>query len=236
MPIQREAHRLHEAATAPTTALREELHWSLYAENKNNRKKGKPGKGHRLEGSNWLRTGRIGYKEATPILYGTNTFAPGPDLNRLFRLSKVLPPGHLALITSMDIEVSWMSKHARIPDMDDLPRQTYRSIFRILHRSFPNLRNLSLFFTMVPHWQHGQRRLPTDEVEELWVRPWEELAASRTWDKLEFGVPGRWVPDFTPRADRQKDVPEGRRFRLVAVGDFDIPWPLGRFYANLDEE
>lgn len=92
-----------------------------------------------------------------PILYGTNTFALGPDLNQLFRLSKVLPPGHLALITSMDIEVSWISKHAKIPDMDDLLRQTYRSLFHILHHSFPNLRNLRLAFAMVPHWEHGQR-------------------------------------------------------------------------------
>lgn len=44
------------AETCPTTAFHEELHWSLYA----GRKKKKPGKGHRLEGSNWLRTCRIG--------------------------------------------------------------------------------------------------------------------------------------------------------------------------------
>lgn len=70
------------------------------------------------------------------------------------------------------------------------------------------------------------------------MRPWEELAASRTWDRLELGVPESWVPDFMPRADRQRDssMPEGRRYGLVAVKDFDIPWPVGRSYANLNEE
>ncbi|KAL1999977.1 hypothetical protein VTN02DRAFT_3721 [Thermoascus thermophilus] len=217
------------AEACPTTAFREALYWNL-SEGRNKKKmtklvkkknKKKPGQGHRLEGSNWLRTCRIGYQEALPILYGTNTFALGPDLHQLFRLTRVLPPSHLALLTSLDVEVSWISERARTPDMDDVLRRTYAALFRLVHHdaAFPRLRRLRLVFALVPHFAPG--RLLTPPLEDLWVRPWEELAAGRrAWERLEFGVPESWVEEFRPRADRQP--PGGRRYALVAVKDFDF--------------
>lgn len=133
----------------------------------------------------------------------------------LFRLSKLWPASHLSMITSLDVEF-----HAEFMDNSNFPTDLYLQFFKLLYdtHTFPSLRTLRILLGMQPRqpttdderrtWpvpvetERGiEVRRPavpfSEEEEEAWIRPWEELVCSRRkWERLQIIVPRSWKRFF----------------------------------------
>ncbi|KAL4966915.1 uncharacterized protein BDV14DRAFT_33495 [Aspergillus stella-maris] len=153
----------------------------------------------KLSALNWLRCCQLGYIESLPILYKTNHFALSHGVDQLHRLSRILPKDHLAMITSMEIEIPlYRINFLTPPPMDERFGRYYQALFDILTADSPGLRSLSLSFNSMAPWQ-GSAPEWTEEREQSWFGPVEALARSRRWDELSIGVSSHWLEQFRER-------------------------------------
>ncbi|KAL2825747.1 hypothetical protein BDW59DRAFT_145879 [Aspergillus cavernicola] len=156
----------------------------------------KKGFEYKIDAVAWLRCCRIGYQESLPVLYGSNTFVLSQGVDQLFRISRVLPSAHLDLLTSMAIEIDvYRICKGRPPGMDSQFREFYGEFFSIIEQRLPGLRGLSLSIAGIPR-AGGWDIEWSDEQQEMWIGPWESLARSRYWKRLEIAVPASWFDEF----------------------------------------
>ncbi|KAL2867694.1 uncharacterized protein BJX67DRAFT_380639 [Aspergillus lucknowensis] len=152
----------------------------------------KQGFEYKIGALSWLRSCKIAYQETVPILYGTTTFVLTHGIDQLFRLSRVMPPVHLQWITSMYIEIDVYRVPNYAPTLEPILRDFYHGFFDILEHQFPNVRDLTVLIHRLGHRPLADTMSPewTSEQETMWVGPWEKLAESRSWRKLEIGLSG----------------------------------------------
>ncbi|EAW12125.1 uncharacterized protein ACLA_060840 [Aspergillus clavatus NRRL 1] len=176
---------------------------------------------HKLKGVSWLRVCRKGYEEALPPLYSTNTFLISSSV-KLCRLPKLIAPSHLSRLTSLD--VLHVAKATTPSTMTEVEWETYPTIFRTLRLSYIGLRRLRLVIHILNKSCTPRAGTVPRELEEAWFRPWSELAASRSWEKLEIGIQDSWFDDFSTAA-RRWESRNGRQlgdsgYSMVRVDDF----------------
>ncbi|KAL4949546.1 hypothetical protein BDW69DRAFT_174216 [Aspergillus filifer] len=160
----------------------------------------------KLSALNWFRCCKLGYLESLPVLYRTNHFALSHGVDQIHRISRVFPPDHLSMINSMEIEIPlYRIMSLPPPPMDEKFGQYYQSLFDIFIRGLPGLRSLSLSFnTMIP--RQGSAHEWSDEHEQSWFGPLEELARSRRWNELSIGVSSHWLEQFRERKRLREEV------------------------------
>ncbi|KAL5342209.1 hypothetical protein BJX70DRAFT_338516 [Aspergillus crustosus] len=160
----------------------------------------------------WLASCKTAYQETLPILYSSNTFVMSQGIDQLFRLTKVLPQDHLKLLISLSFEMDvYRICNTAPPDMDSLFANFYSSIFTLIKNQLPNLRGLSLSIAGIPGFQVELDNLgPGDE--ERYIGPWDDLARSRAWKRLEIGVSGAVFDQFNKLVERRRreDGVDGR--------------------------
>lgn len=154
------------------------------------------------------------YKESLNVLYGSNTFVLTRKEVMAFRLAKLWPASHRALVTSMDILLPVNPKR-----IDPVPGDIYSAFFNLLQGDvYPNLRRLRIILKMLPR----ERRALSEEQGDAWVRPWEALAASRAhWERLELIVPDSWKPELG-KALKSRTRLDGSGFQLCGGVEFPI--------------
>lgn len=170
--------------------------------------------------NHWIEADRTRYQEALPILYGTNTFLVASSV-KLCRLPKLIVPSHLSAITSLDL--LHVAKTSTPSTMTDETWATYATIFRTLRFSYTGLQRLRIVIHILNKSITPRAGSVPEELEEAWFRPWHDLASSRTWEKLEFGIQASWFNDFAEGAARWarrngRGVDPG--YTLVQVEDF----------------
>ncbi|OJJ35778.1 hypothetical protein ASPWEDRAFT_172575 [Aspergillus wentii DTO 134E9] len=175
---------------------------------------------HKLKGVHWLRTCRLGYQEALPVLYASNTFLISSSV-KLCRLPKLIVPSHLSAITSLNL--LHITKTNTPSTMTDETWATYNTIFRTLRLAYIGLHRLRLTIHILNKSCTPRAGTVPEELEEAWFRPWHELASSRPWEKLEIGIQASWFEDFAGAA-RRYEKRHGRSddagYSLVQVEDF----------------
>ncbi|KAK6812389.1 hypothetical protein RU639_011789 [Aspergillus parasiticus] len=183
----------------------------------------KEGFEYKLNAVNWLRSCRRVYQETLPVLYNSTTFVFTHGIDQLFRLSRVMPRDHLALITSLSVEIDIYRIMKWPPHIDLRFKSFYEEVFRILLCELKNVKDLR--FSIAGLSKHAGNPVQWISHEEWdWIAPWEGLASSRTWKRLEIAVPRAWVPEFEGVVQRNSVVEEQRRYRLVVGSD---GWPRG---------
>lgn len=96
----------------------------------------------------------------------------------------------------------------------------YDAIFELLQNEYLGLRRLRLSHLFVPK---GCLEKPagmiTEDVAERWFRPWDMLASSRNWQRLEMGIMEGWLDDSAQEAERWKERQgqEGERRHTLLV-------------------
>ncbi|KAB8256825.1 hypothetical protein BDV32DRAFT_160900 [Aspergillus pseudonomiae] len=181
----------------------------------------KEGFEYKLDAVNWLKCCRRAYLETLPVLYTSNTFVFTHGIDQLFRLSCVMPRDHLALIVSLSVEIDIYRIIKRPPHIDPWFKSFYGKVFRILLCELKNAKDLRFSIAGLCH--HSGNPMQWVGHEECdWIAPWEELASSRSWKRLDIAVPRGWVPEFEGVVQRNSAVEEQRRYRLVA-GSHDCP-------------
>ncbi|KAL4794342.1 hypothetical protein BDV19DRAFT_390401 [Aspergillus venezuelensis] len=165
---------------------------------------------------NWLRCCKLGYIESLPVLYKTNHFALSHGVDQLHRISRVFPPDHLSLISSIEIEIPLYRVHFQPPPpMDEKFGRYYQSLFDILTADFSGLRSLSLSFNSMAPWQESAPEW-SEEHEQSWFGPVEALARSRQWNELSIGVSSHWLEQFRERKRLRGEVDEEYGYTLHA--------------------
>ncbi|PWY69485.1 hypothetical protein BO70DRAFT_432445 [Aspergillus heteromorphus CBS 117.55] len=173
---------------------------------------------YKVDAVSWLQSCWRGYLESLSVLYATNSFVLTHGIDQLFRFSRILPSQHLALITTLIIEIDVYRASKGPPDMEPEFRTFYDAFFGLLCRSLPGLQDLRLSLAGLPN--RGGRGIEwSQEGEWQWIGPWEALAQSRRWKRLEIAVPKTWIGDFEGVVERRSRLEEGRRYRLVAGVD-----------------
>ncbi|PYH97348.1 hypothetical protein BO71DRAFT_438987 [Aspergillus ellipticus CBS 707.79] len=173
---------------------------------------------YKVDAVSWFRSCWQGYRESLPILYATNSFVLTHGIDQLFRFSRILPPQHLARITALIIEIDVYRASKGPPDMEPGFRSFYDAFFSVLSRSLPGLKDLKISLAGLPN--RGGREVEwTEDGEWWWIGPWEELARSRRWKRLEIAVPKTWIVDFEGVVERRSRLEEEKRYRLVAGVD-----------------
>ncbi|KAF7586656.1 hypothetical protein BBP40_008525 [Aspergillus hancockii] len=173
---------------------------------------------YKMDALNWLTCCRRGYQESLPILYTSNTFVLTHGIDQLFRLSRVMPREHLALIASLSVEIDIYRVHKGPPNMDPRFRPFYEGIFAILLRDLPNVRELRISIAGLPS-RSGRSIQWSDDEEWAWIAPWEELTRSRNWRSLVIALPRAWLSDFERVVERRSTVEQEKRYRLVVGVD-----------------
>lgn len=163
------------------------------------------------------------YMESLPILYGSQTFVLTHNVDQIFRFSQVMPRDHLSLITSLNIELDFCRLSYSPPAIDDKVNPIYRSFFEILLRLFPRLNDLKLSLMWLPKPESEVQWF--EELELEWVGPWEELARSREWKRLDISIPRTWFGEFEKLVERRSQS-EGHLGYKLTVGN-DITSPKG---------
>lgn len=203
----------------------------------------KDGFEYRIDAVNWLRCCKIGYvlnyllyiwfsrswsdryQESLPILYSSNTFVLSQGIDQLHRVTRAMPRDHLALLTSLCVEIDVYKICRRPPPhMDGRFRAFYHGFFDLIRQRLPNLRGLSLSIAGIPSPPRTGVKW-SEEGEKMWVGPWEELGESRRWRRLEIAVPARWVEEFEA-VGRRRDMNYGeKRYDLVqGLESFQKGW------------
>lgn len=140
------------------------------------------------------------YDEALPILYGTNVFIPRKGIDSLFIVSRVLSPGYLSLIQSMDIIFQlWSAIDEPQEEWRSSWTSVYSAFFGHLRQSLSNLHSLRLTVRM-PALRH-EIVSPSDMNE--FMAHWDRLASSRTWKRLQLCVPCDWYEILQEQAEAQ---------------------------------
>lgn len=135
--------------------------------------------------------------EGIDVLYGSNTFILDNHLAMIFRLAKLWPTSHLALVKRLEINFSLgFDDTKRVPEREDL----YGELFKLLqHRdlfsSLQQVRTWIMTLSFNPD-NHRPCRLLTEDEADGWIGPWMELAASRPDTAFEFIVPPSWKVEF----------------------------------------
>lgn len=148
-------------------------------------------------------------------MYSSNTFVLSQGIDQLFRITRVMPRDHSVLLTSLcvEIDVYRICKLAP-PKMDDRFGQFYRDLFGIIQVLLPNLRGLSLSIAGIPN--PLRKALEWSGEDELaWIGPWEELARSRRWKRLEIAVPAAWFGGFEVVVQRRGQAEGKTRYALM---------------------
>ncbi|KAL3471148.1 hypothetical protein BJX99DRAFT_238021 [Aspergillus californicus] len=169
---------------------------------------------YKIDAMNWLRCCKAGYEDSLPVLYSSNTFVLSQGIDQLFRLTKTMPAAHLDLLTSMSVEIDvYRICAAAPPDMDGTFKSFYVEFFEIIERRLPNLKRLSLSIAGIPQaageieWEGKQ--------DDVWVRPWEGLARSRRWKRLDIAVPGGLFSNFEGVVERRGGLDGKRQYVLM---------------------
>ncbi|KAE8374528.1 hypothetical protein BDV26DRAFT_284200 [Aspergillus bertholletiae] len=177
---------------------------------------------YKLDAVNWLRSCRRIYQETTPILYASTTFVFTHGIDQLFRVSRVMPQDHLALILSLSVEIDIYRILKWPPHIDLGFKIFYNEVFRILLSELSNVKDLRFSIAGLPH--HSGSPVQWIGHEEWdWIAPWEKLASSRTWKTLDIAIPRSWIAEFEGVVQRSSVVEE-QRYRLVVGSD---GWPRG---------
>ncbi|OOF93874.1 hypothetical protein ASPCADRAFT_398248 [Aspergillus carbonarius ITEM 5010] len=103
-----------------------------------------------------------------------------------------MPRQQLALITSLIVEIDVYRASKGPPDIEGRFKGFYEELF----------------------WDSWEVEW-TSDGEWWWIGPWEELAQSRRWKRLEIAVPKTWIQDFAGVVERRSQVEENRRYGLV---------------------
>lgn len=160
--------------------------------------------------------------ELLPILYGSQTFVLTHNIDQLFRFSQTMPRDHLSLITSLNIELDFCRISCSPPAIDnDKVNPIYRSVFEILLQLFPRLSDLKLSLVWLPKPEYEVQWLEEHELE--WVGPWEELARSREWKRLDVSVPRTWFGEFETLVERRSQGDGHLGYKLTVGSDFTSP-------------
>jgi hypothetical protein len=88
----------------------------------------------------------------------------------------------------------------------------YRELFRILEEMMSGLRSLSISIAGLPR-SPALIEWSLDD-ESMWIGPWENLARSRRWAKLQIAVPAGWHDDFKAVIDHRGQLNDNGRFSL----------------------
>ncbi|KAL2816551.1 hypothetical protein BJX63DRAFT_139005 [Aspergillus granulosus] len=190
----------------------------------------KPGFQYYVAAVSWLRCCKLGYQESLPFLYKTNTFVFSHGIDQLHRFNRVLPLAHLEMITSLCIEIDVYRACKAIgpPNMHEEFQDFYRGFFIILERRLSGLKELSVAIAGLPNPKQrvdGQGTEWKDEDEERWVGPWEGLAASRRWKRLDIAVPVVWFDEFESVVERRNQLEGLAKFELKkGVDPFQKGW------------
>ncbi|KAL2836992.1 hypothetical protein BJY01DRAFT_221394 [Aspergillus pseudoustus] len=179
---------------------------------------------------NWLRCCKLGFQESLPILYKTNTFVFSHGIDQLHRLNKILPAAHLEMITSLSVEIDVYRACKAIgpPKMHEEFQDFYRGFFNILEQRLSGLKELSVAIAGLPNPKQrrdGEDTEWLDDDEERWIGPWEELAASRTWKRLDIVVPVVWFDELKAVVQRRGKLEKSRGYGLErGVDPFRKGW------------
>ncbi|KAL4876376.1 hypothetical protein BJY04DRAFT_223164 [Aspergillus karnatakaensis] len=154
----------------------------------------------------WLCSCKTAYEETIPALYSSNTFVLTQGIDQLSRITKVLPDSHLALLTSLHVEIDvYRICGYSPPDMNSLFAHFYKTTFELLDDRLPSLRGLMLSFAGMPRSIYSAGVWRTVD-EENWIGPWEELARGRQWRRLEIVVPDATFEVFEELVRRRREV------------------------------
>ncbi|KAJ5180092.1 hypothetical protein N7492_003302 [Penicillium capsulatum] len=157
--------------------------------------------GTKLAGVEWLQCCQVGYKEALPILYGSNVFVMGPALDSPYQMSRLLRPDYASLITSMDILIEMGKSTTEPPQLNGAWTTVYPAFFDLFQSCFCNVRQLRLTMHLKP-W-----RIPpvtmNDENLNTFLAPLNSLAKSREWNRLELSLQEDWYDLLKDRAGTQ---------------------------------
>ncbi|KAL3456393.1 hypothetical protein BJX64DRAFT_41601 [Aspergillus heterothallicus] len=190
----------------------------------------KPGFQYYVAAVNWLRCCKRGYQESLKILYSTNTFVFSHGIDQLHRFSRILPSAHLDMITSLGIEIDvYRACKATVPPkMHEEFQYFYRGFFDILRRRLTGVKELSVAIAGLPNPRQrhdGEETEWKDDDEERWIGPWEELAGSRNWKRLDISVPVVWYDELEAVVTRRGKLEQCGRFELrKGVDPFRKGW------------
>ncbi|KAL2004899.1 hypothetical protein VTN00DRAFT_3172 [Thermoascus crustaceus] len=82
----------------------------------------------------------------------------------------------------------------------------YDAIFELLQNDYLGLRRLRLSHFFQPKGSlENQVGTITEDVAERLFRPWDMLASSRDWQRLEIGITEGWLDDFEQAVERWKE-------------------------------
>ncbi|KAL3486120.1 hypothetical protein BJX62DRAFT_242276 [Aspergillus germanicus] len=166
----------------------------------------------RVDGIEWLRCCKQGYEESLAVLYSTNTFVLNHGIDQIFRVSRAMPQDHLALLTSLAVEIDLYRISRSFPSMSTELAGYYREFFRILEEMMSGLRSLSISIAGLPR-SPALIEWSLDD-KSMWIGPWENLARSRRWAKLQIAVPAGWHDDFKAVIDRRGQLSDNGSFSL----------------------
>lgn len=86
---------------------------------------------------------------------------------------------------------------------------------------FPRLNDLKLSLVWLPKPEGEVQWL--EELELEWVGPWEDLARSREWKRLEMSVPRTWFGEFQELVERRCQDHGYLGYKLTMGNDFTSP-------------
>jgi hypothetical protein len=125
---------------------------------------------------------------------------PRSGIDSLFIVSRVLSPGCLSLIQSMDILFElWGAFSEPQEEVRNSWTPVYPAFFGLFGQSLSNLHSLRLTIRM-PSLQH--ETVSPSDMNELMVH-WDRLASSRTWKRLQLCIPVDWYLILLEQAETQ---------------------------------
>ncbi|KAE8384124.1 hypothetical protein BDV23DRAFT_177291 [Aspergillus alliaceus] len=173
---------------------------------------------YKLDAVNWFRCCRRGYQESFQILYTSNTLVLTHGIDQVFRLSRVMPREYLALISSLSVEIDIYRVCREPPRMEARFKSFYDALFEILLCELAHVRDLRFSIAGLPC--QAERLVGWQSVDVLsWIAPWDALALSRDWRRLEIALPRTWVANFEEVVERRSVVEQGKRYKIVVGSD-----------------
>lgn len=122
-------------------------------------------------------------------------------MDTVFRISRLLRPDYISLITAMDIAFTMqLPTSSADSETELLPGDwatVYPAFFELFTHSFRNVRRLRL--TMCLDQSHVAANVSTRAL----LAPLESLTASREWDQLDLCVPISLYLRLKERAEEQ---------------------------------
>ena len=99
----------------------------------------------------------------------------------------------------------------------------YNTVFRTLRLSYSGVQRLRVVIYILNKPCTPRAGSVPEHLEEAWFRPWQDLATSRTWEKLEIGIQASWFKDFSEGSERwaKRVGRQDARYTLVRSDDLD---------------